>query len=239
MAAPLLLAGLGAGSSLIGSLFGSSAADKVAAERKRVMSEERARQGVLDTEAAGFNDAARDRYGDFQGQQNARASELAAMFKAPVTTPNTVNTTAPIPAAGSDQVQREIDKRKGIADMFVNNQADNLGRLRSFGDLFGDISRSQAADAQRVNQIGGFKKGSQQVASLEMDAASHAGDSDMGLANLFGGLGKVGLTAALSGQYVPAPGAPLDLTAPSVRYGNLPKFATPVSAMAVNPFGLY
>ncbi|MGY3610275.1 MULTISPECIES: hypothetical protein [unclassified Bradyrhizobium] len=63
------------------------------------------------------------------------------MFKAPVTTPNTPYTTAPLPQASSDLVKREIAKKSAIADNYVNNQADALANLRSFGDLFGSIGR--------------------------------------------------------------------------------------------------
>lgn len=239
MVAPLLLAGLGAGSSLLGSLFGSSAQDEVNAARTRAINTERGRQKEFDAEAAKVNDQALGRYSNFDQQQAKKASDLAAMFKTAVVTPNTANTTAPIPAAASGIVQREIDNKRGIADAFVNHQADTLANYRSFGDLFSDLSRGTAGDALSVAQIGGFKRGSNAVLPLELDAANHVADGKAGLAELLTGIGKVGLTAAVGGQYVPAPGAPIDLTAPSVRFAGVPKFATPSEAMAVNPFSLY
>lgn len=202
---PVSLAIFGGGSTLLSSLFGGSAQSQVNAARDRAIQAERGRQQGFDAEAGKINDTSLGRYSNFDTQQAQKISDLAAMFKAPVTTPNTVNTTAPIPAASSDLVQREINNKKGLADAYVDHQADTLANLRSFGDLFGDISRGQAGDAQRVGQIGGFKRGSQNVLSLELDAANHAGDGKAGLANILGGLGKVGLTAAVAGQYVPSP----------------------------------
>jgi hypothetical protein len=82
-----------------------------------------------------------------------------------------------LPPSSSPLVNREIDTKKGIADAYVNHQADALGNLRSFRDLFGGIQRGQAQDAQHVGQIGGFKKGSSAVEQLELDNANRAGNT--------------------------------------------------------------
>lgn len=207
MVAPLLLAGLGVGSSLLSSLFGSSAQDEVNAARNQAIQAERGRQQGFDAEAAKINDTSLGRYSNFDTQQAAKVAQLADLFKTPVVTPNTPNTVASLPPVASGQVQREVDMKSGLANDYVNHQADTLANLRSFGDLMGGIGRGQARDAGSISQIGGFKKGSSGVEALELDAAGHAGDGKKAIGDILGGLGKVGLTAGLSGVYSPVAAA--------------------------------
>ena len=136
---------------------------------------------------------------------SAKKAELSDLFRTPVVTPNTQYTQAPLPPASSDLVNREINTKGDIAKAYVNHQADTLADLRSFGDLFGGIQRGQARDAQPVGQVGGFKKGSSAVEQLELDNANRAGNTEKMWADIASGLGKVGLTAGLAGQFVPDP----------------------------------
>ena len=106
----------------------------------------------------------------------------------------------------SDLVAREVNTKNNFADAYMNHQADALGNLRSFGDLFGGIKRGVAQDTGEVGQLGNFKKGSSGVKQLELDNANRASDAYKTWADLTGGLGKVALTAALAGRYDPAPG---------------------------------
>lgn len=203
---PITLALLGGGSTILGGLFGSSAQDKVDAARNQVIQDERARQAALSGEASGVNDQSLGRYNNFDTQQTAKAAQLADLFKTPVVTPNTALTTAPLPPIGSNQVQREVDNKTGIAQDYVDHQGDSLAKLRSFGDLFGGIQRGQARDAGQIGQLGDFKKGSTAVEQLELDNANRAGNGDKFFSDLLGGLGKVGLTAGLSGALAPIAG---------------------------------
>ncbi|WP_316397349.1 hypothetical protein [Bradyrhizobium sp. 33ap4] len=234
---PLSLALLGGGSTIVSSILGNNANDAVNAARAKVIAAERTRQQALDTEAQGVNNQSLGRYANFDQQQAADTARLADMFKAPVTTFNTAQTTNPLPATPSDLVARDLTNRNAIASNYVANQGDALANLRSFGDLMGTIGRGQAQDAQAVNQIGGFKKGSQAVEQLELDSANNAGNSYKALSDLFGGLGKVGLTAGLSGSFAPAAAA----VKPAV--GNLAASLAPngsnVFASGATPFLTY
>lgn len=202
---PISLAVLGGGSTILSSMFGGSAQDAVNAARGRVIAAERGRQQGYDAEADKINDTSLGRYGNFDTQQATKAAQLADLFKTPIVTPNTANTVAALPPVASGQVQREVDAKSGLAQDYVSHQADTLANMRSFGDLIGQIGRGQARDAQSIGQIGSFKRGSQGVGALELDAAGHAGDGKKAFADILGGLGKVGLTAALSGVYTPIP----------------------------------
>lgn len=201
---PLTLALLGGGSSIVGSWLNSSAQDRVNEARNGVIQAERGRQAGFDAETGKLNDQSLGRYVNFDTQMDAKKAALAEMFKTPVVTPNTQYTQAPLPPVSSDLVQREVDNKRGIADAYVNHQGDTLANLRSFGDLFSGIGRGQARDAQLVGQVGGFKKGSAGVEQLELDNANRAGNDLKTWADIASGLGKVGLTAGLSGAFAPA-----------------------------------
>lgn len=215
---------LAGGGTLASMFLGSAAQDKVDEARGRVLAAERARQAAFDAEAEKINTGAQDRYQGFGAQQDARATQLADMFKQPVVTPTTPNTIAALPPTTSDLVSREIANKSGIAKDYVEHQGDTLGKLRSFGDLFGDISREQAHDAQLVGQVGGFKRGSAGVQALELDSANNAGNDLKFWADLSNGVAKTALTAGLSGAFAPAsaaataaPGAPMNILPPAAR----------------------
>ncbi|WP_398468009.1 hypothetical protein [Tardiphaga sp.] len=200
---PLTLALLGGGSTLIGGWLNGSAQDKVNAARGEVLQAERGRQEGFDAETAAINDQSLKRFFNFGDQQDARAHQLSDYFKTPVTTPNTPYTIAALPPSTSDLTNREIAAKSDLAKMFVNNQAEKLGALRSFGDLFGGIQRGVAQDGTAIGQIGGFKKGSNAVTQLELDNANRAGNAEKMWADIATGLGKVGMTAALAGRFMP------------------------------------
>lgn len=201
---PITLALLGGGSTIVSSFLNSGAQGRVNSARNGVIQAERGRQAGFDTETGKLNDQSLGRYGNFDTQMDAKKASLTEMFKAPVVTPNTPLAAAPLPPVSSDLVQREVDNRRGIADAYVDHQGDTLANLRSFGDLFAGIGRGQARDAQLVGQIGGFKKGSAGVEQLELDNANRAGNDMKMWADIAAGLGKVGLTAGLSGAFAPA-----------------------------------
>lgn len=200
---PLSLALAGGGSTLLSTWLNSSAQNAVNDARNKVITDERGRQAGFDAEAGKLNDQSLARFYNFGDQQKADTARLADLFKTPVVTPTTPLTAAPLPPSASALTNREIGTKTGIADNYVNHQGDTLANLRSFGDLMGHIGLGQAKDAQLVGQIGGFKKGSTGVEQIELDNANRAGNDQKMWADIAAGLGKVGLTAGLSGAMVP------------------------------------
>lgn len=168
------------------------------------MAAERIRQSGLDREADALNAQSQDRYVDFGGQQDARASELGQYFSDQQIEQGDANQAASsqqvIPQSSSNIVVAEEAKQRGQARDFANRQGEALGDLRSFGDLLGEIGRSQARDASQIGQIGGFKRGSANVLPFELEAANNEG----GTAKLFGDIlglgGSVALGAGVSGS---------------------------------------
>lgn len=210
---PLTLALLGGGASLGSAFFNSQAQDKVDAARNAVIQNNRAQQAALDTQAKGITDQSLGRFSNFGTQQAADASTLSAMFNTPAAAPTDPNLIAALPASTNDVVNREIANKGDLATAYGVQQGNARGSLRSFGDLMGSISRSQAGDTQAIGQLGNFKAGDTAVTNIALDNANRAGNTDAAIGNLLGGAGKVALTAGLSGKLAPGVAGGVPLTA--------------------------
>jgi hypothetical protein len=173
------------------------AANKVEKAREGAMTAENLRQRRLDEEATALNNASRDRYNGFEGQQDEKGKSLASFFDAQneqrQVNPLQGAPTETIPESGNNVVLQEQRKQQDKVRAFSTQQAEALGNLRSFGDLLGDTSRLQARDAAQVGTIGGFKKGSQAVLPLELEAANNKGAGLRMFGDILGGVGQLGM----------------------------------------------
>ena len=178
---------------------GFIAQNQVNDARSGALAAERIRQGQFDQEAAALNTQSQDRYEGFEDKQGERAKSLTDMFtQAPAQLPPTAD---PMPASSSNLVVQNEARERGEARDRTNQIGGALGNLRSFADMLGDTSRLQARDASKVGQIGGFKKGSSNVLGMELDAANSAGNGTRMLGDVLGGLGRIGMSAGLSGGF--------------------------------------
>ncbi|WP_297250737.1 TraR/DksA C4-type zinc finger protein [Bosea sp. (in: a-proteobacteria)] len=189
---PIALMGLSAGAN-------SLAQSQVQKARDSALAAESDRQRRLDQEAAVRNAHAQGQYENVEQQQGERKQELADYYKTQTAAP--VDKTGPVamPASSSNVTVQATDKAKGEAKAFTDQQGEALGGLRSFGDLMGTLSRGTARDAGYIGQIGGFKKGSSAVLPYELEAANGKGSNMKLFGDVLGGLGKVGMSAVLSG----------------------------------------
>jgi hypothetical protein len=160
-------------------MAGSIGANAIGAKKQDnalagAMATERLRQKQYDDESFALNDAARGRVEAAPAQIETRGDDLAAMFagngqEAPA---EPIITT---PASSSNVVMsREgaaMDKAKASTDA----RAGNLGELRAFGDVFGDVSRMQGRDAGQLGLIGSMRRGSQSILPMELEGAQGAG----------------------------------------------------------------
>lgn len=230
---PLVIAGAAGtvGSSILNGI-GASKADKA---RSASIAAEMQRQRAFDAEADAINKGARERYVGFGDNMAERAGTLGDMFKS-----STV-ASAPggLPATGSKFVSDVLADRMAATKAYGNQQSEALGELRSFGDLLGEVNRSQARDGGYIGQIGGFKRGSAAVNALELDAASHAGDKYKFWGDVLGGASKVALMAGLGGVAAPAAAGGAAAAgasaapAASIAYGGFP-VVNPWNAAAMN-----
>lgn len=174
------------------------AASEVEQARNDALAAERRRQGNLDREAEALNLQSQDRYRDFEGQQDERSQQLADFLK---------GQTAEEPARGiampesqSAITVQEEGRQRDVARAFTDQSAENLARLRSFGDLLGGIGRAQSRDAGLIGQLGGFKQGSQGVLPLELQAAQSEGSGWRMLGDVLGAGSQVGMMAGAAGK---------------------------------------
>lgn len=194
MCTALAIAGLAL--SVGGTAMNSMAASKAARARDDALAAERIRQQGYDQEAAALNTRSQDRYQDFSGQQDQKAQDLGDYFgQQHVVEPEAA---AAMPTSQSAITVAEEGKQRDAATDYTTKQGQALGALRSFGDLLGQIGRSQARDAGYIGQIGGFKRGSSNVLPLELDQASRAGD---GLETFGRVLSNAGKAAGLAGAW--------------------------------------
>lgn len=208
----------------------SVAAGQVARARNEAIAVERQIQKRFDNEAFGINDTAQERYSGFGEGMEAKKQELGDYLAQQTMTDPGAD--AALPSSSSNIAVREEQKQRGRARQRADENAANLARLRSFGDLLGDFGRTDARDAGSIAQIGGFKAGSSNILPFELEEAQNAGNGMRLFADVLGGAGSVATSAGLSGGNLfgfggsapavagaAAPGVPLPRPRPNV--GNL------------------
>lgn len=205
MCDPTTIAGLvlTAGST-VANMIGQNQVKKA---REDALGAERIRQRGLDQENEALNAVSRERYEDFEGQQQERGSKLSDYFtenEAAAADANQQAVQQMLPTAGSDITVREQAKQSGLAKAFTDQQGQALGQLRAFGDLLGGLGRQQARDASNIGQVNAFKRGSSGIVPLELEAANEAGAGARMFGDLLGLGGSLALNSGL-GKTTPGP----------------------------------
>lgn len=199
MCDPLTIAG--AALSAGGIAANSIGASQAAAASSRAYAAEQQRQAQLRNEAAQVQQHSNSLYEGFAGKQQDRAADLTTYLRSnQLPAQGSAQTTVEAPASGSNITTQGEASQRAHADAYASQQAGALADMRSFGDLLGTNALAQARDAGQIGQIGNFMRGSASVLPIELNAASHAGDTFKTLGGLAGGLGKVGITAGLNGS---------------------------------------
>lgn len=202
MAFPLLLPTLFALGSAGANYIGNQQAENARSDR---LAAERIRQKQLDAEADAANTKSRDRYKDFKGQQEDRKLDLQDMYRSTEAALPIAPQTA-VPQSDNITISTRAAGDRADAKAFTDQRADALAEFRSFGDLLGGIGRSQARDAQDINMLSGFKRGSQSVLPLELDAASQKGGGWRFLGDILNLGSAATMGPALGGTAMPGSG---------------------------------
>lgn len=184
----------------------SYAQSQVQKARDDALAAERIRQRGYDRETDALNAQSRKRYDNFGDQQGDRGAALGDYFQEQKAATGTANEQAAaemaasqLPTSSSNITVANEAKERGQATDYTNAQGQALGNLRAFGDLMGDIGRSQARDASLIGQINGFKQGSSAVLPYELEAANSKGSGAKLFGDLLGLGGSVGISAGLGG----------------------------------------
>lgn len=145
--------------------------------REDALAAQRIRNRNLDKQSFAINDQSRERFENVDTQQAERSDSLADIFRS-ASAAAPAETTAPVmPNSGNVVLQNRAREASDEAREFTDQRAEALADFRSFGDLFGSIGRAQARDAGELGMLGGFRRGSQSVLPLELDAASREGSN--------------------------------------------------------------
>lgn len=201
---PLLFSGLSMGANMMG-------ARKQDEALAAATTAETSRQKRFDEQAYALNDKATDRYDNVAEQQSDRTENLAQLYKDAASSEPVTQAVA-APQSSSNLVVASDARAKAKADARAENNAENLATLRSFGDLFGDLGRDQQRDASELNILGSFKRGSQSVLPMELQAAQSKGSGWRLAGDLFGAAGAIATPMALTAGGLPGwfgGGAPL------------------------------
>ncbi len=204
----------------------SMAASQAGHARTAALQAERSRQNQLNQEASGINDTAQGRFKGFQDQQDAQQQNLASYY-----TGQDIGAPPPesaLPTSSSNIVVDEQAKQDAKAKAFTDRTGTALAGLRAFGEALGADSRGTARDAGALGQVNNFKAGSSAVVPYELDAASQKGNGMKMVGDILGGLGKVGMSAGLSGGsfgnlFGGAPGVGSSATVATAANGNVPR----------------
>lgn len=172
----------------------SSAQGDVNRARDRAITGERGNQASLDEEIASLNAGSQDRYTDFGAKEDAKTGSLADFFGG-LSEPG--HAASVMPASHSTVTNEAIDKEMAAASAYGTQQDQSLAKLRSFGDVLGDIGRDQARDATQIGELGSFKRGSAGVNSLELNAANEAGGKKRLLGDVLALVGSTALKAGI------------------------------------------
>lgn len=200
MCDPLTIGGIAL--SVGSTVMNNSAQNATRRAREDAMAAERMRQRQFDDESYGLNTQSQDRYGNFGEQQEERRKSLADMFNEQAGDENRLpetgfeGSTAASPTSSNITI-REQNRQLDRAGEFSRQQGDALGNLRSFGDLLGGIGRQQGRDAGQIGMVGGFKRASQNILPLELEAANNAGRSRGLFGDILGGLGGLAMQRGL------------------------------------------
>lgn len=195
MCDPLVISGIALS---VGSTVANYAASSaVESARNEAIAVERQLQKQFDKETFGINDSAQTRYTGFEGNMANKQQQIGDYLASQTVAEPGAD--AALPSSSSNIAVREEAKQRGKARQETDANAENLARLRSFGDLLGEFGRSDARDAGSIAQIGGFKVGSSNILPFELEEAQRAGDGMKLLGDILGLGGTVATGAGLSG----------------------------------------
>lgn len=202
MCDPISLIGLGL--SAAGTIANNAAIADANKARNAALAAERIRQQGLERQQSALSDESAKTMQDFKGDQEGRTMDLTEYFQEPTASDANAEAGMVAPEGASSITVRELGKQSGQATARANQDAANLARMRSFGDLMGDRMRGIQRNSSQIDQLTGFRRGSSDVLASEMEAAAQEGQGKGLLGDLLGGVGSiVGSYGAMAGASNP------------------------------------
>lgn len=188
-----------------GSVVQGMAARDAEQARASALSAERTRQQGLEQRQTALSNQSQQEMANFGQDQAQRTSDLTQYYQEPV--PGDANAASGVvaPEGTSSIAVREMAKQSGQATERGNQDAANLASLRSFGDLLGERMRGVQRTSGNIDQLTGFRRGSNDALAYELDAAQQQGAGKRLIGDILGGAGSiVGGYGAMAGAGTPA-----------------------------------
>lgn len=191
-----------------GSIFANMFADDA---RRRAYDDAMRNAGYTDLAfQGGLNDIlgrAENRYANFGGSMAAKNADLGRYFTGQ-SSPAAGQKASAVPAQGAPKpssaiMANESAKQSGLAQAFSDQQGRALGNLRSFDQTLGDVNRGVNRDFGDLSRLLSFRRGAANLLPGQVANAQRAGGAWQGLADLFGGAGKLALNYGLGGGGAP------------------------------------
>lgn len=198
-----------------GALANGAADNRAAKARSAALDAERIRQQGFEKRQTALAQQGQDQMAEFTPDQEERRLELADYYAAPVDTDANVTAGMVAPEGTSSITVREMANQSAQAGQRADQNAQSLAAMRSFGDLLGDRMRGIGRNSAMIDQLTGFRRGSMDANTFEVDAAMQKGAGMRTLGDILGGLGSVtGGYASMAGAGNPVVTNMLDKWAP-------------------------
>jgi hypothetical protein len=186
--------------------------EKQERERERGLADaERRRQGWFTDESNVSVNKEIDRFNDIEGQLGGRAQQLGDYFA----TNSGGMPTGVMPSASGRTAEYEA-QRLADASAFNTQQNNAQARVRSFGDVWGDIGTGSLQDKTHMTNVADFKQGSRALLPAEMrpivnrerprvDANNFGAmygpgeEPDNTFSDILGGVGSIATSYGMSG----------------------------------------
>ena len=141
------------------------------------------------------NKAALGQYDNFAAGQGAMGQQLGDYLKTAVNRAPPPSQMAPTGGSTSAAVAAGAP----AVSAFANQQGGALGNVDSFGDYLAQANRGANRHLQQATMNDDFERQNNAVLGLQLNDASHAGDTASLFGSALGGAGSLGIKAGLSG----------------------------------------
>ena len=172
------------------------------------LDQERQRQAAFQAQADAVTGREIGRFDNFQGQMDDKAKSVADFFAAhnSALPANGGPTAGAMPVSHSQAVLADAAPKMQKVFDYNTQQNDALSKMRSFGDVMGDVSRGLMGDRSQLANIENFRAASRAIVPVEMSGLQDRAQRSMvqpsnTFADLLKGAGGIATMAGLSGAF--------------------------------------
>lgn len=175
-----------------GSVAHGLAEREAAKARSAALEAERIRQQAFEQRQTAISQQSQGEMEQFQPDMDERQDQLVDMFTVPTADAEANEDSGMVAPEGASSITvREMANQAGRVDERAAENAQNMASMRAFGDLLGDRMRGIGRGSAEIDQLTGFRRGSQDASAFEVDAAMQQGAGKRLLGDILKGGGAV------------------------------------------------